>query len=326
MLAALANLAPSLGLTLVAAHLDHGLRGPAGALDHAHVQALCDRLAVRLIRARIDSTARMAARGLSGEAGLRSLRRAFLARAARRVSASAIATAHTADDQLETLLMRLARGAGLTGLGGMRPRHGRWVKPLLAITRAALRRDLASAGIEWREDASNATRAHLRNRVRLDVIPALLAALEPAGSAAKRNARGESLALAAERAAAELREARRALTRRAAAVLARCRVPGALSVDAVALAGHPRAVQRMVFARLWRETGTREQLTQRHLAALMRLIQTGGRQAQVLLPQGYRAGRKASRVTLDAPAAEALSREPRRGRHNAHSESVKAHD
>lgn len=326
MLAALAALAPSLGITLVAAHLDHGIRGDASVDDRAHVQALCKRLGVRLVWSRTDSEARMAARGWSGEDGLRRLRRRFLARAARRVGAGAIATAHTADDQLETLLMRLARGTGLTGLGGMRPRHGRWLKPMLATTRDAARRDLEAAQITWREDASNATRTYLRNRLRLDVVPALLTALAPSASPIARRSRGEALALSAERAAAELREARKALASEANAALARCRVAGAgLSLGAKALAAHPSAVQRLALARLWSETGVRERLTERHVSALLRLVSMGGVRAEVLLPQGYRARRRAGLVTVDAPLDGERLPDPGPGSDQKRDETVKAH-
>src|SRR5204863_2784994 len=113
------------------------------------------------------------------EAGLRTVRREFLGAAARRVGARAIATAHTADDQLETLLMRLARGTGLRGLGAMAPRHGRWLKPLLLATRGDVERDLGRAGLDWREDGSNADGAHFLNRIRHGVIPALVTAAGP---------------------------------------------------------------------------------------------------------------------------------------------------
>ena len=105
-----------LGLRLHAAHLHHGLRGAEADADLEFVRALCERLGVPLTAARWDTRARLRRRGLSGQAGLRTLRREFLLAAARRAGAHAIVTAHTADDQLETLLMRLARGAGLSGL------------------------------------------------------------------------------------------------------------------------------------------------------------------------------------------------------------------
>jgi tRNA(Ile)-lysidine synthase len=208
LLAALASVAHEFDLPLVAAHLHHGLRGAEADGDLAHVRAACRRLDVPLVAARWDCRARMRREGLSGEAGLRALRRRFLLGAAKRAGAVAIATAHTADDQLETVLMRLARGTGLAGLGGMRARHGAWIKPLLEATRLDAERDLRAAGLAWREDTSNASRAWLRNRVRLDVVPALVAAAH--GAAAGPAARA-ALALRAAATAAEARAgARRA--------------------------------------------------------------------------------------------------------------------
>src|SRR5215831_4892350 len=157
LLVALASLAREFGLALHAAHLNHGLRGADADADLQHVRGLCERFDIPLAAARWDCAARMRRRGLSGEAGLRTLRREFLLRCMRNAGAVAIATAHTADDQLETLLMRLARGAGLTGMAGMRARHGVWLKPLLHATRADVERDLRRHGLAWREDASNAT-------------------------------------------------------------------------------------------------------------------------------------------------------------------------
>jgi tRNA(Ile)-lysidine synthetase-like protein len=180
LLLGLARVAPEFGLTVHAAHLHHGLRGRDADGDLAFVRRLCRRLGVPLVAARVDAPRRMRERGLSGEAGLRILRREFLAAAARESGAAAIATAHTADDQLETLLMRLVRGTGLRGLGAMRPRSGRWRKPLLEAARAAIEADLRAARQTWREDRSNRDRSRLRNRIRHGAIPALVVAAMPA--------------------------------------------------------------------------------------------------------------------------------------------------
>src|SRR5262245_33035136 len=155
LLVALSSLARESGLEIHAAHLHHGLRGADADEDLAHVRELCERLRVPLVAARWDCAARMRRRGTGGEAGLRELRREFLLTAARRAGAKAIATAHTADDQLETLLMRMARGTGLGGIAGMRARHGVWLKPMLQATRADVERDLRQHGLMWRDDASN---------------------------------------------------------------------------------------------------------------------------------------------------------------------------
>src|SRR5262252_8587173 len=99
LLVAMASLAREFGLAVRAAHLHHGLRGAAADADLAHVRGLCERFEIPLEAARWDCAARMRRRGLRGEAGLRVLRREFLLVAARRARATAIATAHTADDQ-----------------------------------------------------------------------------------------------------------------------------------------------------------------------------------------------------------------------------------
>ncbi|MEK7824085.1 MAG: tRNA lysidine(34) synthetase TilS, partial [Candidatus Eisenbacteria bacterium] len=183
LLLGLDSLAPEFGLSLHAAHLHHGLRGAEADADLAFVRDLCARLGVPLTTARWDCRARMRRRGLSGQAGLRTLRREFLARVASRVGAAAIATAHTADDQLETVLLRLLRGTGLAGLGGMSARRGRWIKPLLDTPRADIEADLRAIGQPWREDRTNRDPRYARSRVRHDVVPALLRALDPGAGA-----------------------------------------------------------------------------------------------------------------------------------------------
>jgi tRNA(Ile)-lysidine synthase len=146
LLIGLSRVAPEQGLTLQAAHLHHGLRGAEADQDLEFVHRLCAGLGVPLSSARWNTRLRMRRRRLSGESGLRTLRREFLLHAAKRVGAVAVATAHTADDQLETVLMRLLRGTGLLGLGGMSPRRGGWIKPMLEATRADVEADLRGAG------------------------------------------------------------------------------------------------------------------------------------------------------------------------------------
>ena len=322
LLVALASLAHEFGLSLHAAHLDHGLRGADSLADARAVRVLCTRLRVPLTSARWDCGARMKRRGLSGEAGLRALRREWLASVALRVGAEAIATAHTADDQLETLLMRLARGSGLTGAAGMRPRRGIWIKPLLHVTRAEVESDLRRHGLAWREDASNASPTYLRNRIRHIAVPALLDALGvAAGDAALRRA---ALARRASARAAELGEAGRVLERLAARSLLRAATaalesdgakprPGARSAgraraavpsrparsrrtayDVATLASLPVAVRRLALRRAWRTSGDPASpgLTARQLEPMLAALAGAPgtrRMSQVTLPAGWKA-------------------------------------
>jgi len=322
LLAGLARVTPEFGLTLHAAHLHHGLRGSAADADLRLVRRLCASLGVPLLAARCDAAALMRRHGLAGENGLRVLRRRFLHAARRRSGAAAIATAHTADDQLETVLMRLLRGSGLTGLGGMRERHGAWLKPLLDATRLEIASDLRRARIAWREDASNLDPAWTRNRVRHRAIPALLAALDPglAGAGARGPVSGrtpeQARAAFARRvalAAREARDARRAigvwLGRSLPSLAGRSTGPSALPAEA--LASLPIAARRMALRRAFGLTappGTG--LTRRHLAALCNLVGASCSRGRVDLPEGVRAERAGGTVRFIAGSAETPARKP----------------
>ena len=311
LLLALRSVAREFGIEVRAAHLHHRLRGAEADADLAHVRRLCTRLGVPLEWARWNARARMKRRGESGQAGLRALRREFLAGAARRAGAAAIATAHTADDQLETVLMRLLRGTGLTGLAGMRPRRGRWIKPLLEATRSEVEADLRAQGVPWRDDRSNQSRAYLRNRLRHEAIPALLLALAPPGAAAQGRGPEARAALARRvaRAAAEARGAADLLERWAHRVLSgphRIQA-GELALDSRTLATYPLAARHALWRRLWAMAAPGAGgLTYRHLESLLALVESRRAGARVELPGGWAAVRApAGRVRLvrAAPAS-----------------------
>jgi tRNA(Ile)-lysidine synthase len=156
-----------------AAHLHHGLRGPDADADQAFCRALAERLNVRFVTSRVDVASLAREQKRSIEDAARSARYAFLERAADELGADAIATAHTLDDQAETFLLRLLRGTATRGLGSIRPRVGRVIRPVLEVRRAALRRFLEERGEAFREDATNADVSIPRNRVRHELIPYL---------------------------------------------------------------------------------------------------------------------------------------------------------
>lgn len=169
--------APRFRWQLVVAHLNHGIRGKAAAGDAAFVAGLARslRLPCHLGRARVPALAKR--EGISLEMAARRARYAFLARTALKVKADVVATAHTADDQVETLLLKLVRGAGNAGLRGMQDAvvlNGvNVVRPLLKVSRRALEQYLHRRRIVWREDESNRDPAFLRNRVRHELLPLL---------------------------------------------------------------------------------------------------------------------------------------------------------
>ncbi|MHB8631306.1 MAG: tRNA lysidine(34) synthetase TilS, partial [Candidatus Limnocylindria bacterium] len=162
----LAGAVPQLGLDLHVAHFDHRLRPRASARDAQFVADLAQRHGATIRIGRAERVPR-------SEDDARELRYAFLRRAALDAGAARIATGHTRDDQAETVLLHAARGSGLAGLAGMRPRRDDIVRPLLAIGRAETEAVCAAAGIVPREDRSNADLAYARNRIRHKVLPEL---------------------------------------------------------------------------------------------------------------------------------------------------------
>lgn len=177
LLHALVSLGTEWRLTLHIAHLDHGLR-PDSARDAAFVQGLGARLRIPTTIERRCVSAICATEGWSLEDGARRIRYQVLLEVARRHSASRVALAHTADDQAETVLLRLVRGTGLTGLSAMpitrRLEDDVWiVRPLLEVWRRDVVAYLAGVGLAYREDPTNADERFVRNRIRHELLPLL---------------------------------------------------------------------------------------------------------------------------------------------------------
>jgi tRNA(Ile)-lysidine synthase len=156
-----------------AGHLNHQIRGEEAAADEEFCRQLCERLNVEFVRGAADVPALAARDKVSQEVAARRARHAFLAEVLRARGADVVATAHTEDDQAETVLLRIVRGAGRRGLAGIRPCRGHLVRPLLGVSREALRAELAARGQDWREDATNLDVSIPRNRVRVELLPYL---------------------------------------------------------------------------------------------------------------------------------------------------------
>lgn len=178
----------ALGLTLFAAHLDHDIR-PESAGDAEWCRALCARLGLPFYAERIDVPALARASGEGLETAARKARHAFLRRQMAAVGADCIALAHHMDDEAETVLMHLCRGAGPEGIGGMAEVSGTLVRPLLNVRKRALEDYLVRRGLAWREDATNAVPDNPRNALRLHGIPALEQSYPRFTEAAARYAR-----------------------------------------------------------------------------------------------------------------------------------------
>ncbi|HHW14053.1 MAG TPA: tRNA lysidine(34) synthetase TilS [Firmicutes bacterium] len=170
----LLRLSEEYSLSLHVAHLNHRFRGAEAEAEARFVAELAERWGLPVTVGEEDVPAHLARCGGSAEAVARRFRYAFLERVADSVGAVRIALGHQADDQAETVLMNLLRGAGPRGLGGMPPvRGGRYIRPLLQVSRREIMAYLAEQGLPYRLDPSNASRRFFRNRIRHDLLPYL---------------------------------------------------------------------------------------------------------------------------------------------------------
>lgn len=169
----LAALRPQFGWDLVACHIHHGLRGAEADRDECFVRALAEQLGLPCAVSRIDAAALALRDHISVEEAGRMARYAFFAQTAG--EGGRIATAHTLDDSIETVLMNLVRGTGLRGLCGIPRIRGNIVRPLLDCTRAEVEDYLGALGQPYCTDSTNLTDDYTRNRIRHDILPRLCA-------------------------------------------------------------------------------------------------------------------------------------------------------
>ena len=171
------RLAPSERLTIVAAHVDHGFRGEVSAREAESVRQLASSLGVPCETAFIDVPAYIEETGMNAQAAARLRRYAFLHETAAKYGASRIALAHHADDQAETVMMRILRGTGPGGLAGIPIRRSEknveLIRPLLRTYKADILRYCENWRLAYSHDSSNGNRTYTRNAVRLDVLPYL---------------------------------------------------------------------------------------------------------------------------------------------------------
>ena len=175
----LANRAPELfpGARFAVAHCNFRLRGDESDGDEAFVRDWCAARGLDCFVERFDTRAYASAHGVSIEMAARELRYAWFARLCREQGFEAVAVAHNADDNAETLVLNLLRGTGTRGLRGMGERDG-ILRPLLGLSRAEIRTWMEAHGCAWREDSTNADNTPKRNCIRNEVFP-LFARINP---------------------------------------------------------------------------------------------------------------------------------------------------
>ena len=168
-----------LGIRLCVLHFDHQLRGTDSDADEAFVKSLAGARGMECFTETADAAAIARQRGWNLEDAARRLRYEFFEKIISRHAVDCVATAHTADDQAETVLARMIRGTGLAGLSSIHPVRGKIIRPLIEIRRDDLRSFLAEHKQEWREDATNRDTQRLRARVRHRLLPELATNFSP---------------------------------------------------------------------------------------------------------------------------------------------------
>ncbi len=301
LLYALRLMREELGLQGVsAAHFNHQLRGDASNADETFVRGLCAYLDIPLFQGRADVAAEAALRRTGLEETARLLRYAFLGETAEKAGCTHIATGHTADDNVETVLLHLTRGAGLSGLTGIPPVRGAIVRPLITCTRADIEAFLSDHGLRHVEDATNQDIALSRNRVRHRVVPELRA-INPRLSAAVDG----MLAL--------LRQDEHCLTAQAREQLpfARRSDEGITFPVRRLTALHPALSTRLCRLLYEKATGRSAPLPSAHVEAMLALCHSGQPSGSIHLPGECTARRVYDQLIVGPPPEEPATFAPR---------------
>jgi len=282
---------PAFPLRLVAAHLNHCLRGPASDDDEQFCRELAAGYGIPFESRREDVKAAAARESLNLEDAGRRARISFFDELFTRWQAAAVVLAHHADDQAETVLMRLLRGSGMTGLAGMPRRNGRgYIRPLLDISRGEIEAYLAERRLKWREDTSNLDTTFLRNRIRHELLP-LLERYNPAVRTALATTAG---ILSEEDALLD------ALTQQAACQVC-CFSDRDAACDITLLKSHPLALQRRIIRlMLSRLAGNLEQISHRHLESILQMTAAARPNLRTSLPRGLVAVREYNHLVIKA--------------------------
>ncbi|MFZ0639595.1 MAG: tRNA lysidine(34) synthetase TilS [Candidatus Acidiferrales bacterium] len=309
----LEELRGDLGATLCVIHFNHQLRSADSDADENFVGALARQQGLAFIVGCDDVAAAAERHGWNLEDAARRLRYDFFAKIVADSGATRVATAHTADDQAETVLARLIRGTGLTGLGSIYPVRGNIIRPLLEVRRADLRAYLATIHQEWREDATNADTRRLRARVRQRLLPeveenfsrSIVSKLSQLASLARDDERFWA-ALVEERCNGIVARTGETLSVHARELLWPLgRTPGAENQ-----AQNPfRALTQRIVRRLYADVAASGgELSRKHVEQVMQLAEKGLSGRRIELPSGVRVRKEFDRLVFTSAGAERAAR------------------
>ncbi len=299
LLCALRELAERRALNLSIGHVNHGLRGADSEADEAAVRELAGELGLGVQVARAEPASLRSGRSSRDRLTIQEAARALRYRALRAMAArercAHIVTAHNADDQAETVLLRLLRGTGPDGLGGIpeRSRDGCVVRPLLRVSRSQIEAFARERALVWREDASNASPAYARNRLRRHWLPALAGEFNP-----------RLLRALCDLAEAQRRDSEWIAGQVECEAAARFTREGLwLRIEAVDWGGLPEALARRLVRSALEQCGAGRLTSRIHLERALAFLRSGRSGTRLELPGGLRLERGAEGFRLGPLAA-----------------------
>ncbi|MFH0777343.1 MAG: tRNA lysidine(34) synthetase TilS [Candidatus Eisenbacteria bacterium] len=306
LLSLLSNLRRDLGFRLSAAHFNHRLRGAAADKDALFVRKTCRRMEISLTVGRGNAMELARVERLSVEEAARGLRYEFLRKTAVDTGCNKVALGHTMEDQAETVLMRLIRGAGVLGLSAMRPvSQGLLIRPLLETERRELIAYLKAKRLSYRQDRSNLDRDFTRNKIRHELLAAL------------RDEYNPRIVRSLSRHSALLGRVEDYLREEGLRAYAACSRAGAtdnIELELPALLSYHSCVQQYVVREAYsRFRGSLEDLSFCHVESLLKLISSGHSGDSVDLPNGISAWLESSRLVVGSTAALRRARPTRVG-------------
>jgi tRNA(Ile)-lysidine synthase len=275
----LASQRQELSITLIVLHLNHGIRGKEAARDQRFVQELSDSYSLPYLGQEVDVPAYKKLNSLTLQEAARELRYRFFAQAMETHHLNKVAIGQTADDQAETVLMRLIRGGGARGLKGIPPVRERYIRPLIEMWRDELLKYAKHRGLRFVNDSSNFKTDYLRNRIRHELLP-VLSEYNPSIK--------ERLLHLSEVLAEDASYLEGLATEIAKGI---CLVDGEVSVSLASLLSLPSALQARVLQHAFARLCSGGILEYPHLTGVMALIQGEGGNKRVALPRGYWAER-----------------------------------
>lgn len=275
MLDMLAKYCAQTGTALYAAHVNHCIRGAEADKDEEFCRETAKRLGVKIFVLKVDVPAYAQEHKLSVETAARELRYEFFDRIMRENNIHILATAHNANDNLETILFNLSRGCGLSGICGIPPvrkcEGGYVVRPILEMSKTQILEYCRDNGIEFVTDSTNTDTDYTRNMIRAQIIPALMAI----NSGAVENA---------ARLSATLRDDAACLESMTDWFLES--IEDDMSVDTEKLIGSPTAISSRVIIALYREVSGGKSLEQVHVNDIIRLCERCVPHSKIQLPSG----------------------------------------